>query len=60
MLVERITLESDRVQTERELAPEITLRATPAYPECNDTDNLQLQLGDGNSITLPAPDSDTV
>jgi hypothetical protein len=57
MLVERITLESNRVISERELAPEIHLRSIPAFPMLSE---LQAPDGNGNSVTLPAPDSDTL
>ena len=59
MLIERITLESNRVLTERELAPEITLRATPAYPTEADYPLME-SLGNGNSHTVSAPNSDEV
>jgi hypothetical protein len=56
---EHITMQDDRVFISQVEAAEITLRATPAWPE---SDTLQQPLGEdtGNSRTAPAPDSDTL
>ncbi len=55
MLIERITLQGNSVSVMRELAPEVTLRSTPAYPE--DSYELRQRVGEEGCYRIrPATD----